>query len=160
MIDPVSGGDDLRELMRLWPHGVSVLTVDNDGDRMGVTVSSLVSLSLDPPLVGISIGKQASCYELLRQAGGFAISMLGAGQETIARQFASSLPPIVHWQGVELREGQMAPLVEGALGWIEAKTVAEHDVGDHTFFVGAVLVAEQGPSTSALVYRDREYHAL
>ena len=95
----MAGGDELRELMRLWPHGVSVLTIDNDGDRMGVTVSSLVSLSLDPPLVGISVGKQASCYELLRQAGGFAISMLGAGQEAIARQFASGLPPIVALAG-------------------------------------------------------------
>jgi flavin reductase (DIM6/NTAB) family NADH-FMN oxidoreductase RutF len=154
------GGDDLRELMRLWPHGVSVLAIDNDGDRMGVTVSSLVSLSLDPPLVGISVGKQASCYELLRQAGGFAISMLGADQEAIARRFASSLPPIVHWEGVEIREGQIAPLIEGALGWIEARTVAEHDVGDHTFFVGAVVVAEQGPVRDVLVYRDREYHRL
>jgi flavin reductase (DIM6/NTAB) family NADH-FMN oxidoreductase RutF len=86
--------------------------------------------------------------------------MLGSGQEAIARQFASSLPPIVHWQGVEIREGEIAPLIEGALGWIEARVIAEHDVGDHTFFVGAVIVAEQGPSTSALVYRDREYHAL
>lgn len=146
--------------MRLWPHGVSVLAVDNDGDRMGVTVSSLVSLSLDPPLVGISVGKEASCYELLRQAGGFAVSMLASDQEGIARQFASGLPPIVHWQGVAVREGVLAPLIEGALGWIEARTVAEHDVGDHTFFVGEVLVAEQGPSTSVLVYRDREYHAL
>ena len=154
------GGDELRELMRLWPHGVSVLTIDYEGDRMGVTVSSLVSLSLDPPLVGISIGKQASCYELLRRAGSFAISMLGSGQEKIARQFASGLPPIVHWQGVETREGQTAPLIEGALGWIEARIVAQHDVGDHTFFVGDVLVAEQGPSTSSLVYRDREYHGL
>ena len=146
--------------MRLWPHGVSVLTIDYDGDRMGVTVSSLVSLSLDPPLVGISIGKQASCYELLRRAGGFAVSMLGSGQEKIARQFASGLPPIVHWEGVETREGLTAPLIEGALGWIEARIVAQHDVGDHTFFVGDVLVAEQGPSTSSLVYRDREYHGL
>jgi flavin reductase (DIM6/NTAB) family NADH-FMN oxidoreductase RutF len=160
IIDPVPGGDDLRELMRLWPHGVSVLAVDNDGDRMGVTVSSLVSLSLDPPLVGISVGKQASCYELLRHAGRFAVSMLGSGQEEIARRFAAGRPPIVHWQGVATREGRAAPLIEGALGWIEARTVAEHDVGDHTFFVGAVLGAEQGPSTSALVYRDREYHAL
>ena len=160
IIGPVADGDELRELMRLWPHGVSVLTIDNDGDRMGVTVSSLVSLSLEPPLVGISVGKQASCYELLRQAGGFAVSMLGSGQEAIVRQFASSLPPIVHWQGVATREGELAPLIEGALGWIEARTIAEHDVGDHTFFVGEVIVAEQGPSTSALVYRDREYHAL
>ncbi len=160
MIAAVVGGDDLRDLMRLWPHGVAVLAIDNDGDRMGVTVSSLVSLSLDPPLVGISIGKQASCYELLRQAGGFAVSMLGSGQERVARQFASGLPPLVHWQGVETREGQIAPLIEGALGWIEARIVGEHDVGDHTFFVGAVLVAERGPSTTSLVYRESEYNAL
>jgi flavin reductase (NADH) len=153
-------GDDLRGLMRLWPHGVSILSVDVEGDRMGVTVSSLVSLSLEPPLVGISVGKQASCYELLRQAGGFAVSMLGSGQEAIARQFASSLPPIVHWQGVATREGLIAPLIEGALGWIEARTIAEHDVGDHTFFVGTPLAVERGPSTQALMYRDRAYHGL
>jgi flavin reductase (DIM6/NTAB) family NADH-FMN oxidoreductase RutF len=156
----MAGGDELRELMRLWPHGVSVLAIDNDGDRMGVTVSSLVSLSLDPPLIGISIGKQASCYELLRQAGGFAISLLGSGQEKIARQFASSLPPIVHWQGVEIREGGMAPLIEGALGWIEATTRAEHDAGDHTFFVADPVSVERGPAQSALMYRDRDYHGL
>ena len=153
-------GGELRSLMRSWPHGVSVLTVDHDGDRMGVTVSSLVSLSLDPPLIGISIGKQASSYELLRRAGAFAISLLGADQEAIARQFAAGRPPIVHWQGVATREGKVAPLIEGALGWIEARTAAEHDVGDHTFFVGAVISVEQGPSTSSLVYREAEYHAL
>jgi len=156
----MAGGDELRGLMRFWPHGVSVLTVDNDGDRMGVTVSSLVSLSLEPPLIGVSVGKQASLYELLRAAGAFSISMLGSGQETIARQFASGLPPIVHWEGVAIREGQFAPLIEGALGWIEARVRAEHDVGDHTFFVADVLTAVEGPSTSALVYRDREYHGL
>jgi flavin reductase (DIM6/NTAB) family NADH-FMN oxidoreductase RutF len=156
----MAGGDELRELMRLWPHGVSVLAIDNDGDRMGVTVSSLVSLSLDPPLIGISIGKQASCYELLRQAGGFAISLLGSGQEKIARQFASSLPPIVHWQGVEIREGRMAPLIEGALGWIEAETREEADAGDHTFFIADVLSIEHGPSHHALVYRESTYHSV
>ena len=62
-------GEDLRGLMRFVPHNVAVLTLDHDGDRMGVTISSLVSLSLEPPLIGISIGKQASCYELLRQSG-------------------------------------------------------------------------------------------
>ena len=153
-------GEDLRGLMRFWPHGVSVLTIDYEGDRMGVTLSSLVSLSLDPPLVGISVGKQASCYELLRRAGAFAVSLLGSGQEELARRFASGHPPIVHWRGVETREGRVAPLVEGGVGWIEARTVAEHDVGDHTFFDGAVVTVERGPSTQALMYRDREYHGL
>ena len=153
-------GEDLRGLMRQWPHGVSVLSVDADGDRMGVTVSSLVSLSLEPPLVGVSIGKQASCYELVRHAGAFAVSLLGASQEQIARQFAAGRPPIVHWQGVPTREGQVAPLVEGALGWIEARIRSEHDAGDHTLFIADVLGIEHGPSRRSLVYRESTYHAL
>jgi len=146
--------------MRQWPHGVSILSVELDGDRMGVTVSSLVSLSLDPPLVGVSIGKQASCYELVRTAGEFAVSLLGAEQEDLARRFAAGYPPIVHWQGVPTREGGIAPLIEGALGWIEARTRAEHDAGDHTLFVADVLSVEHGPARSALVYRESTYHPL
>ena len=61
---------------------------------------------------------------------------------------------------VAVHEGHIAPLIDGAVGWIEATTRAEHDAGDHTFFVADVLTAEPGPSTSALVYRDREYHGL
>ena len=160
MIERMTAPDDLRGLMRFWPHGVCVLTVDYEGDRMGVTVSSLVSLSLDPPLVGVSIGKEASCYELLRRAGGWAVSLLGADQDELARRFAAGRPPIVHWQGVAVREGRVAPLLEGAVGWIEARTIAEHDVGDHTFFVGDVVAVERGPAKSALMYRDRTYHGL
>jgi flavin reductase len=154
----VSG--DLRGLMRYWPHGVSVLTVDYEGDRMGVTVSSLVSLSLEPQLVGVSIGKDASCYELLRRAGAWAVSLLGSEQEELARRFAAGRPPIVHWTGVDVRRGTLAPLIEGAVGWIEATTRDEHDAGDHTFFVGDVVSVEHGPAERALMYRESTYHAL
>src|SRR5204863_2200184 len=117
MIGRMVAPDELRGLMRHWPHGVSVLTVDFEGNRMGVTVSSLVSLSLDPPLVGVSIGKSASLYELLRAAGSFSISLLGDGQEDLAQRFAAGRPPIVHWDGVANRPGRFAPLIVGALGW-------------------------------------------
>jgi flavin reductase (DIM6/NTAB) family NADH-FMN oxidoreductase RutF len=151
---------DLRGLMRYWPHGVSVLTVDYEGDQMGVTVSSLVSLSLEPQLVGVSIGKDASCYELLRRAGAWAVSLLGSEQEELARRFAAGRPPIVHWSGVAVRGGKLAPLIEGAVGWIEARTRDEHDAGDHTFFVGDVVSVEHGPAQRALMYRESTYHAL
>jgi flavin reductase (DIM6/NTAB) family NADH-FMN oxidoreductase RutF len=153
-------GEDLRGVMRFVPHNVAVLAVDHEGNRMGVTISSLVSLSLEPPLVGISVGKQASLYELLRDAGRFSVSLLGDGQEELARRFAAGRPPIIHWDGVSTREGQFAPLIEGALAWIEAQTVSEHDAGDHTFFVADVVSVERGPAQSALMYRDRSYHAL
>jgi flavin reductase (DIM6/NTAB) family NADH-FMN oxidoreductase RutF len=156
----VVGPEDLRGLMRHWPHGVSVLTVDFEGNRMGVTVSSLVSLSLDPPLVGVSIGKAASCYEILRTSGRWAVSLLGGDQGELAARFAAGRPPIVHWDGVAQRRGQFAPLIDGALGWIEARTRAEHDAGDHTFFIADVVSVERGPAQNALMYRDRSYHGL
>ena len=153
-------GEELRGLMRFVPHNVAVLAVDHDGDRMGVTVSSLVSLSLEPPLIGVSIGKQASLYELVRNAEGFSLSLLGDGQEELAQRFAAGRPPIVHWQGVPTREGAVAPLIEGALGWIEAETHTEADAGDHTFFIADVLSIEHGPSRNALVYRESTYHSV
>ena len=160
MIEPMATGEELRGLMRSWPHGVAVLTVDYEGDRMGVTLSSLVSLSLEPPLVGVSIGKEASCYELLRSAGRFAISLLGSEQDELARRFAAGYPPIVHWEGVPTREGTVAPLIAGALGWIEAETRAEADAGDHTFFIADVLTIAHGPARNALVYRESTYHSV
>jgi flavin reductase (DIM6/NTAB) family NADH-FMN oxidoreductase RutF len=153
-------GEALRAVMRFVPHNVAVLAVDYDGNRMGVTISSLVSLSLEPPLVGISVGKQASLYELLRAAARFSVSLLGDGQEELAQRFAAGRPPIIHWDGVAIRAGRFAPLLEGALAWIEATTRAEHDAGDHTFFVADVVSVERGPAQSALMYRDRSYHSL
>ncbi len=159
-VEPVTGGEELRGLMRFVPHPVAVLAVSHERDTMGVTVSSLVSLSLEPPLVGVSIGKQASVYELLRNAGAFSLSVLGDGQERLARRFAAGQPPLVHWSGVATLAGRHAPLLADALGWIEARTIAEHDAGDHTFFIAAVESVERGPAPSALMYRNHSYHAL
>ena len=153
-------GAEQRALFRRWPAGVSVVVAEVDGRRAALTVSSLVSLSLEPPLVGVSIGKEASCYELLRAAGRFAISLLGSDQEELARRFAAGYPPIVHWEGVPTREGKGAPLIDGALGWIEAETRTEADAGDHTFFISDVLSIEHGPARKALVYRESTYHSV
>src|SRR2546422_490449 len=148
--------------MCFYPQGVSVLSVDHDGERMGVTISSLVSISLDPPLVGVSIGKQAACYELVRGAGSFGISLLGAAQGAVAQRFAAGFPPIAHWDGVETRQGPagVAPLLAEARGWLECRVRDAHDAGDHTLFVADVLSTELGPAPGGLVYLDRSYHPL
>lgn len=145
--------------MRRFPSGVAVVTVDAEGERAGLTVASLVSLSLDPALVGVTISRQAALHELLRTAGAFALSLLGAGQEAVAAHFARGVPPIALWAGLPTRPGERtgAPLLDGALGWIECHTAAEHPVGDHTLFVGEVLTVELGPPARPLVYVDRAY---
>jgi len=83
---------------------VSVVVAELDGRRHGLTVSSLTSLSLNPPLVGISIALEASLHELLRDAREFGVSMLGGGQEEIAKHFARSVPPIALWNGIDVRK--------------------------------------------------------
>jgi flavin reductase (DIM6/NTAB) family NADH-FMN oxidoreductase RutF len=154
-------GDDLRRVMRSFPAGVAVVTVDVAGERVGLTLGSLVSLSLDPPLVGLSVSRFAALHELLRRAGAFAVSLLAAGQEALAQHFARGVPPIGLWRGVPVRgEPDDAPLLEGALGWLRCDVAAEYPAGDHTFFVGSVRTVEPGPGAAPLVYVDGGYRAL
>lgn len=145
-------GDDLRALFGRFPAGVAVVTVDAGGQRLGLTVGSLVSLSLDPPLVGFAVSRQAAMHELLREAGGCAISLLAAGQEWLAEHFARGVPPIAMWHGVAVEGGaRNAPLLAGALGWIECSVRDEVAAGTHTLFVCDVLRVEAGTDAPALV---------
>jgi flavin reductase (DIM6/NTAB) family NADH-FMN oxidoreductase RutF len=147
--------------MRLFPSGITVVGADAEGDRIAVTVGSLVSVSLDPPLVSIAIGKNLALHELLRQAGAFGVSLLRGDQADLARRFARGMPPIALWDGVALREGVTgASLLAGALGWLECRLHAEVDAGDHTLFLGEVIAAEEGEPGPALVYRVHGYHPV
>lgn len=152
-------GAEQRALFRRWPAGVSVVVAEVDGRRHGLTVSSLVSLSLEPPLVGISLSHQASLHELLRDAGRWAASLLAGDQEHLAQHFARSVPPIALWEGIELREHDPRLLV-GAAGWLTARTVDELRTGDHTFFVAEVESIEHGTAATSLTYVHRGYQAL
>ena len=146
-------------MMRRFPAPVAVVTTHHDGERFGLTVGSLVSLSLAPPLVGISIGKDSSSHEPLRLAGAWTASLLGGDQTSVAQHFArSGIPPVVLWTGVSVRDGARGPLVEGAIGWLECRTVATHDAGDHTIFVGEVESTELGAAGEGLVYRGGTFH--
>ena len=150
----MAGGEELRAAMRHFPAGVAVLTVAVDGQRVGITIGSLVSLSLEPPLVSVSIGLQSSIHEPLLQAGRFAVNVLGEEQASIAQHFArSGLPPLVAWEGIPLHESPLPePLIAGSLAWLGCTTIARHEAGDHTIFVGSVDSIELGSGRRGLAY--------
>jgi flavin reductase len=150
--------EELRELLRRYPTGVSVVTVDASGQRLGLTVGSLVGLSLEPPLVSFTVSREAAMHELLREARGCAISLLAAGQDWLAQHFARGVPPIAMWHGIATEPGASgAPLLVGALGWIECGLRDEVAAGTHTLFVCDVLRVELGVDAPALVRIRGEY---
>ncbi len=132
--------------MQRYPTGVAVVTVDLEGERLGLTVASLVSVGLEPPLVAISIAHQAALHELL-----------GADQLALAQHFARGVPPIALWHGIEKRDGPRGPLLAGALGWLECELDGEHEAGDHTLFVGRVERVEPGTDGPPLLRLGGDY---
>jgi 3-hydroxy-9,10-secoandrosta-1,3,5(10)-triene-9,17-dione monooxygenase reductase component len=145
--------------MRRFPAGVAVVTVALGEERFGITVGSLVSLSLEPPLVGVSIGLQSSIYEPLRRAGRFAVNVLSGDQVTLAQHFArSGLPPLVAWTNVPLRLSTWPePLIDDALAWLECTVASEYEAGDHTIVVGSVRAVELGREGLGLTYVHGDY---
>jgi flavin reductase (DIM6/NTAB) family NADH-FMN oxidoreductase RutF len=151
---------DLRGLFARYPAGVCVVTVDAGGQKLGLTIGSLVSLSLEPQLVGFAVARDAALHELLREAGGCAISLLAAGQEWLAQHFARGVPPIAMWRGIGTVEGAVgAPLLVGALGWLECSLQQEVPTGTHTFFVCRARRIEPGVDAPPLVRLHGEYRS-
>jgi 3-hydroxy-9,10-secoandrosta-1,3,5(10)-triene-9,17-dione monooxygenase reductase component len=153
----VARGEELKDVMRRHPAGVAVVTVDLDGERLGLTVASLVSVALEPPLVGVSVSRQAALHELLRAAGGFAASLLAAGQVGLAQHFARGVPPIGMWHGIAVVDGERGPRLDGAVGWLDCRLEAELAAGDHTFFLGLVEKAEPGADAAPLLRLGGDY---
>jgi flavin reductase (DIM6/NTAB) family NADH-FMN oxidoreductase RutF len=157
----VVSGDELRLAMRRHAAGVCVVTAVVDRERFGATIGSLVSLSLDPALVGVSVGLSSSFHEPLREAGRYGVSLLAGDQARLAQHFGrSGVPPIALWDGIELHASEPEPLLDGALGWLSCVTREEHRVGDHTLFVGEVESLEVGREDDALVYVRHGYERV
>jgi len=152
-------GAEQRELFRKWPAGVSVVVAEVEGRRSGLTVSSLLSVSLEPRLIGISIALEASLHELLREAGEWGASLLSGEQEHIAQHFARGVPPIAMWNGIDVRSDDPRLLV-GAAGWLTARTVDEFRTGDHTFLVAELQTIEVSTPPTSLVYVHRGYKSV
>jgi flavin reductase (DIM6/NTAB) family NADH-FMN oxidoreductase RutF len=146
--------------MRRFAAGIAVLSVAVDGQRLAITVGSLVSLSLEPALVGVSVGHHSPVHEPLRRAGRFALSLLAGDQDAIAGHFARNVPPIALWEGIALHDwSEPEPAIADALGWLACIVESEHAAGDHTVVVASVEHVELGRRALALVYVEGAYRS-
>jgi flavin reductase len=145
----------LRRAFGAFATGVTVVTVGGAAPR-GMTANSFTSVSLDPPLVLVCVGKEARMHHSLGLAPAFAVSVLGADQEHVARHFADRSRPLGAGQfdAVGWRPGTAtgAPVVNGAPAHFECAAWRTYDGGDHTIHVGRVLAWEESPDQEALLF--------
>jgi flavin reductase (DIM6/NTAB) family NADH-FMN oxidoreductase RutF len=151
-------GTALRRLMARWPTGVSVVTA-RSGDRDGgLTVNALLSVSLDPPTLLVSIDRDADTVPLIDTSQAMAVSFLGARQKELSERFARRIDGAEKFQGVRVHRAVTgAALLDGALGWIECRPVRSIPVADHLLYLGEVVHVEEGPDAPPLLFYHRGY---
>lgn len=147
-----------RELMAGICAPVTVVTTLVDGAPHGTTVSAMMSVSLAPPLVAVSLDVSATILGHARAAGRFGINVLAHDQAELALRFAKKVGPVPpgKFDGVDWTKDAGLPRITGALGWMACTIERAVEAGDHVILLGRLEsgVAVKG---APLVYAHREF---
>ena len=153
MIAPDADPADFRRLLGRFATGVAVVTtVAPDGIAIGMTASSLASVSLCPPLLSVCIGHASACHGAIVGAPAFIVNILDESQEAISRRFAEEHPDRFDGIGYQLDERGLV-LLDGAHARIECERHQLVEAGDHTIVIGRVTGGTTGDGRPLLYYR-------
>lgn len=144
--------------MGSWATGVSVVTSVGPEGPHGMTANAFLSVSLEPPLVLVSIGRQNDSHAIIRATGRFAVSILAAEQEGLSIHFAQRFkePAQAMHSIAWTRSPGGLPWLDGALGHLECEVQDEVPAQDHTLFLGRVLhLAFAGDGPPLIYFRSR-----
>lgn len=162
-VTPPPEPEQLRHTMAQFATGICVLTSRLDGRDCAMTANSVTSVSLEPPLVLACIARGTRFQRSLTMSEHWAISVLDATAEPVARQLARSLPLEEQFQGVRAHRGNCTGLLlmDQALATLECVTEAVYPGGDHLIYLGRVLSATSTYSEAgSLVYHASAYRTL
>jgi flavin reductase (DIM6/NTAB) family NADH-FMN oxidoreductase RutF len=142
-----------RELMGRFASGVTVLTVNGPDTRpLGMTASSLASVSLVPPLVSVCVDHKAELHDAILAAPVFVVNVLESAQELLSRRFADRHEDRFDGVGYH-RSPEGLVLLDGALAHLECDRFATYPAGDHTLVIGRVIGGATGDGRPLLYYR-------
>jgi flavin reductase (DIM6/NTAB) family NADH-FMN oxidoreductase RutF len=145
----------LRSIFGQFATGVTVVAAGGE-TPCGMTANSFTSVSLDPPVILICLTRDSELCKAVLREGRFAVSVLAADQEDVARYFANHERPrgaeefaSVPWSP---GPGTGAPVLDDAVAWFDCALVTSHDGGDHEIFLGSVLASGAEPQRDALLF--------
>lgn len=148
---------DPAELRRVAGHfatGVTVVTARHAGVPCGLTANAFMTVSLEPPLVLVSIGRSSRSLPCVESAARFGVSILAEDQEGVSRLFASKEED--KFSRVRTHDGASgAPLVDGAIAWLECRATQRVEAGDHVLFLAEVERVRTGEGRPLVFERGR-----
>jgi flavin reductase (DIM6/NTAB) family NADH-FMN oxidoreductase RutF len=142
-----------RAVMGHFTTGVTVVTANAPAGPVGMTATAVCSLSLDPLLLLVCIANDARTLPLVAETKRFGVNVLAAGQEDLARLFASKLPEVEKFAGVQHSVHDGIPVIDGALAWVGCTLQELIPGGDHTIGIGTVTAAEAAKGEPLVWYR-------
>jgi flavin reductase (DIM6/NTAB) family NADH-FMN oxidoreductase RutF len=140
---------DFRETLGRFASGITVTTTVHEGKVHGITANAFVSVSIDPPLVLVSVDNRTDMHQLLSQSGRYGVSILAEGQQAVSQHFAGQSQEDLEIPFV-WREG--LPLLEGSVAHLVCRVVDAHPAGDHTLYIGRVEYLDYREDVPLLFY--------
>jgi flavin reductase (DIM6/NTAB) family NADH-FMN oxidoreductase RutF len=151
-----------RDALGQFATGVTIVTtITPSGERLGMTISSFNSLSLDPPLVLFSIVRSAHSFAAWQEAPRYAINVLSEDQEELSNRFARARGE--KWIGQSVLSSKTGvPLLPNAVAAFECEAFSRHDGGDHEIFVGRVVEVHENMAKRGqpLIFFGGQYRRL
>lgn len=133
-----------KTVLRMIPYGLYVLTAKTRGGRVAAaTVNWVTQVSFEPPLVVVGVKADSNAHAVIKEAGAFALNVLGKDQPKVAFAFFKPVEPVGDTIGGEtFRPGRTeSPILESCPGYLECELVETVERGDHSVFVGKVVDA-------------------
>lgn len=153
-------GQDLKEILRRYPTGVTVVTSLLEGEPWGGTMNSFTSVSLNPPLVAIFVMENSRTTAAIQKTGKFIVNIMKHDQADHSIQFANDGVDN-KFQGVSHRKSDDGiPILDNSLGYIECDLYQSQKIADHIMFVGQVKKANVVKDEEALIYYKRNFRSF
>jgi 3-hydroxy-9,10-secoandrosta-1,3,5(10)-triene-9,17-dione monooxygenase reductase component len=151
---------DFRGVLGHFCSGVTIVAAQHDGRPVGFTCQSFFSVSIDPPLVAISVAKTSTTYPLIRSVGTMVINVLASDQQSISLAFSRSGTD--KWAGVSWLPGRVSrdPIIDGAVASLECSVDSESDAGDHIVVLARVHHLCADSDRRPLLFYQGAYHRL
>src|SRR6266550_2482172 len=143
--DPVA----FRKVLGHFASGVTIITTMYENVVHGMTANAFCSVSLEPPLVLVSVGNQSHMHTLLAQSRRYGVSVLASDQEALARYFSGRSQELLQ---IPFAWDEGYPLIEGALARLICTVVHAYPAGDHTLYVGQVESLEYSAHSAPLLF--------